>query len=99
MLKKNLIDQIHARTGSFYKHEIEAALDIILESITEAMAENNRVELRGFGSFSVRTRNGYCYKHPQSGEIMKVVGRKKIHFTMGKSLKQSLIGLNTGRQI
>lgn len=99
MLKKNLIDQIHAQNGNFYKHEIEAALDIILESITKAMAENNRVELRGFGSFSVRTRNGYRYTHPHSGETMKVVGRKKIHFTMGKSLKQSLIGLNTGRKV
>lgn len=91
MLKKNLVDQVHSRAASFYKHEIEAAVDIILESITRALAENNRVELRGFGSFSVRKREGYCYKHPQSGEEMKVPERRKVHFTMGKSLKDNLI--------
>ncbi len=95
MLKKNLVNQIHAGTNSFYKHEIEAAVDIIMESITKAMADNNRVELRGFGSFSVRNRGGYSYKHPQNGETMRVDGRKKVHFTMGKSLKESLIRLPT----
>ncbi|MFP3982223.1 MAG: HU family DNA-binding protein [Desulfurivibrionaceae bacterium] len=92
MLKKNLIDQVHAKAEHFYKHEVEAAVDIILESITRALADHNRVELRGFGSFSVRSRGGYCYKHPQSGEEMKVPDRKKVHFTMGKSLKDNLIG-------
>lgn len=93
MLKKNLIDQVHANTDCFYKHEIEAALNIILESISKAMAENKRVELRGFGSFSIRSRDGYSYKHPQNGEMLQVAARQKVHFTMGKSLKESLINL------
>jgi len=51
----------------------------------------DRVEIRGFGSFSVRTRKPRTTKNPKTGKMMNIPARKTLHFTMSKSLKEVLI--------
>jgi integration host factor subunit beta len=53
--------------------------------------EERRIELRGFGSFSVRSRKPRSTKNPRTGKIMEIPDRKTLHFTMSKSLKEALI--------
>ncbi len=90
MLKKDLIDKVSDEL-SLQKQDVTLALDIVLNTMSEALADDRRVELRGFGSFSTRKRKARCTKNPRTGEIMDIPERKTLHFTMSKSLKTSLI--------
>jgi len=90
MLKKELVDQISDNLA-LQKQDVSVAVDIILDSMAEALSEGRRVELRGFGSFSTRSRKARQTKNPRTGVLMDIGERKTIHFTMSKSLKESLI--------
>ncbi len=73
------------------KQDISLAVDIMLETMANALVEERRIELRGFGSFSVRTRKPRSTKNPRTGIVMDIPNRKTLHFTMSKSLKEALI--------
>ncbi len=90
MLKKELVDQI-SDDLDIQKQDVAVAVDIILESMVDAITDGRRVELRGFGSFSTRSRKARQTKNPRTGVIMDIGERKTIHFTMSKSLKDALI--------
>jgi integration host factor subunit beta len=90
MLKKDVVDQVSSEL-SMQKQDISLAVDIMLETMAQALVDERRIELRGFGSFSVRTRKPRSTKNPRTGKIMDIPDRKTLHFTMSKSLKEALI--------
>ncbi|MGL1932381.1 MAG: integration host factor subunit beta [Desulfotalea sp.] len=90
MLKKDIIDSVSDEL-SMQKQDVSVAADVILETISGALAADRRVELRGFGSFSVRSRKPRTTKNPRTGKIMNIPERRTLHFTMSKSLKHALI--------
>lgn len=90
MLKKDLVDKVSDEL-SLQKQDVNMAVDIMLEAMTQALIEERRIELRGFGSFSVRSRKPRSTKNPRTGKIMDIPHRKTLHFTMSKSLKEALI--------
>lgn len=90
MLKKDLINQV-SNELSLQKQDVNTAVNIILSTMSDALAEERRVEIRGFGSFSIRKRKSRCTKNPKTGKPMDIPERKTLHFTMSKSLKESLI--------
>ena len=90
MLKKNVVDKISSEL-SMQKQDVRLAVDIILETMGNALVEGRRIELRGYGSFSVRTRKSRLTKNPRTGKMMDIPERKTLHFTMSKSLKETLI--------
>ena len=90
MLKKDLVDKVSGEL-SMQKQDISLAVDIMLEAMAAALVEERRIELRGFGSFSVRARKPRSTKNPRTGKIMEIPDRKTLHFTMSKSLKEALI--------
>lgn len=90
MLKKDLVDKVSSEL-SMQKQDIGLAIDIMLETMAAALVEERRIELRGFGSFSVRARKPRSTKNPRTGKIMDIPDRKTLHFTMSKSLKEALI--------
>jgi len=91
MLKRELVNEVAEQLGDYYKQDVAQAVDIILEEVSQALVENRRVEIRGFGSFSVRTRKPRTTKNPKTGKMMDIPERKTLHFTMSKSLKDVLI--------
>ncbi len=91
MLKRELVNKVSEQLSDYYKQDVAQAVDIILEEISQALTENRRVEIRGFGSFSVRTRKPRTTKNPKTGKMMDIPARKTLHFTMSKSLKEVLI--------
>ncbi|MDH3348588.1 MAG: integration host factor subunit beta [Desulfobulbaceae bacterium] len=91
MLKHELVNEVTAQLSDYYKQDIAQAVDLILENISTALIEGRRVEIRGFGSFSVRNRKPRSTKNPKTGKIMHIPDRKTLHFTMSKSLKEVLI--------
>ncbi|MBU0664041.1 MAG: integration host factor subunit beta [Proteobacteria bacterium] len=90
MLKKELIDQVSTDL-SLSKQDVTAALEIMLTTMRNALIEKRRIELRGFGSFSIRKRKERSTKNPKTGVIMEIPERKTVHFTMSRSLKEPLI--------
>lgn len=90
MLKKELIDQV-SMDLSLPKQDVNAALEIMLTTMRNALIKKRRIELRGFGSFSIRRRKERSTKNPKTGTIMNIPERKTVHFTMSRSLKEPLI--------
>jgi len=90
MLKKNVVDKISSEL-SMQKQDVGLAVDIMLETMAKALVEDRRIELRGYGSFSVRKRKSRSTKNPRTGVMMNIPERQTIHFAMSKSLKEALI--------
>lgn len=90
MLKKELIEQVSTEL-SLPKQDVGTALEIMLTTMKNALSDKRRIELRGFGSFSIRSRKERSTKNPKTGSIMNIPERKTVHFTMSRSLKKPLI--------
>ena len=91
MLKRDLVEKTAANLNGDLKKDISKAVDIIIETMSESLNQGDRVEIRGFGSFSVRKRKARQTKNPKTGKIMDIPPRKTLHFAMSKSLKEALI--------
>jgi integration host factor subunit beta len=91
MLKRDLVEKTSDSLEGYLKKDISRAVDIIIETMSESLDQGDRVEIRGFGSFSVRTRKARLTKNPKTGKIMDIPPRKTLHFAMSKSLKEALI--------
>lgn len=90
MLKKDIVDKVSAELA-MQKQDVAVAVDIMLETMIQALKDERRIELRGFGSFSLRQRKPRNTKNPRTGKVMDIPQRKTLHFTMSKSLKEALI--------
>lgn len=90
MLKKDIVDGVSEQL-SMQKQDVGVAVDIILETMARTLKEERRIELRGFGSFSLRERKPRHTKNPRTGKVMDIPERKTLHFTMSKSVKEALI--------
>jgi integration host factor subunit beta len=91
MLKQDLVQKSTDSLDGYLKKDISRAVDIIIETMSESLQKGNRIEIRGFGSFSVRRRKARLTKNPKTGKIMNIPSRKTLHFAMSKSLKETLI--------
>ena len=91
MLKRELIEKTTESLTGYLKKDISKAVDIIIETMSESLDQGKRVEIRGFGSFSVRGRKARKTKNPKTGKIMDIPPRKTLHFAMSKSVKEALI--------
>ena len=91
MLKRDLVEKTTDSLEGYLKKDISRAVDIIIETMAESLNQGKRVEIRGFGSFSVRRRKARLTKNPKTGKIMDIPPRRSLHFAMSKSLKEALI--------
>ncbi len=91
MLKRDVVDAVAKKMNGYMKKDITRTVDIILETMTQALSREQRVEIRGFGCFSVRERKAKSTRNPKTGKIMNIPPRKTLHFAMSKSLKEPLI--------
>lgn len=91
MLKKDIINYIVENMPYLMKQDASRAVNIIITSLVEGLKNGQRVEVRGFGSLSIRERRPKSVPNPKTGEMMHIPARKSIHFTMSKSLKEPMI--------
>ena len=91
MLKRDLVEKTTSSLSGYLKKDISQAVDIIIETMADALDRGDRVEIRGFGSLSVRKRKPRQTKNPKTGKVMDIPPRKTLHFAMSKSLKEALI--------
>ncbi|HHN73205.1 MAG TPA: integration host factor subunit beta [Thermopetrobacter sp.] len=90
MIKSELVQRIAARNPHLYQRDVERIVNTVLNEIVRALADDNRVELRGFGAFSVRYRKARVARNPRTGEPVHVGEKKVPHFKTGKELRERL---------
>ena len=90
MIKSELIAQLAAENPHLTARDIERVVGVIFERRTDALSEGGRVELRGFGAFSVRSRPARAGRNPRTGEAVSVKAKHVPFFKSGKELRERL---------
>lgn len=92
MIRSELIQKIADENPHLYQRDVERIVNTVFDRITGAMAEGNRVELRGFGAFSVKQRDPRLGRNPRTGEAVQVEAKHVPFFKTGKLLRDRLNG-------
>lgn len=95
MTKSELIEQLSYSNNLLGKKESELVVNTLLEGIRNALVDGERVEIRGFGSFTVRTRDAREARNPKSGEIVQIAAKKTAFFKTGKELRERVDNENS----
>jgi len=90
MIKSELIVRLVEANPHLYQRDVERIVNTIFEEITNALAKGNRVELRGFGAFSVKHRPKRIGRNPRTGETVNVPEKHVPYFKTGKDLRERL---------
>ena len=90
MIKSELIQIIADENPHLYQRDVELIVGTIFDEIINALAEGNRVELRGFGAFSVKKRDARIGRNPRTGEQVSVKEKYVPFFKTGKLLRERL---------
>lgn len=92
MTKSELIAKLTSKNSTLPAQDIENVVNTVFSEITNALVAGNRVELRGFGAFSIRERNARTARNPRTGEKVQVDAKRVPFFKMGKDLKERING-------
>lgn len=92
MTKSELISRIADQNPHLYIRDVEKIVETIFSEITGALANGDRVELRGFGAFSVKHREARIGRNPRTGESVQVEAKRLPFFKTGKLLRDRLNG-------
>ncbi|MBU0781974.1 MULTISPECIES: integration host factor subunit beta [Loktanella] len=92
MIRSELIQKIAEQNPHLFQRDVERIVTTIFEEITGALVQGDRVELRGFGAFSVKKRDGRTGRNPRTGEAVEVDEKHVPFFKTGKLLRDRLNG-------
>tara|TARA_Y100000768_G_scaffold352709_1_gene304497 strand:- start:255 stop:533 length:279 start_codon:yes stop_codon:yes gene_type:complete len=90
MNKSDLVNKISNKSDSFTEDDIEKSVNSILELISKSLSKKQRVEIRNFGTFSIRPREERLSRNPKTGTSVLVEAKNHPYFRASKNLKQSL---------
>lgn len=90
MIKSELIQKLADANPHLYQRDIERIVNKIFDEITNALSKGDRVELRGFGAFSIKHRKARTGRNPRTGEIVQVDEKYVPFFKTGKELRDRL---------
>ncbi|MBW8881501.1 MAG: integration host factor subunit beta [Asticcacaulis sp.] len=90
MLKSELIERLASEYPHLTQKDVERAVNLILESMISTLEKGGRVELRGFGALSVRSRPARAGRNPRTGESVSVPAKHVPFFKSGKELRERL---------
>ena len=90
MTKSELIARLAELNPSLYHRDLEQLVNTVFDTITEALENGDRVELRGFGAFSLRERKARVGRNPRTGESVDVDAKTIPFFKMGKGMRERL---------
>ncbi len=91
MTRSDLIELLTERFAQLTRRDVEQAVSTILDAVSDSLSKGQRVEIRGFGSFSVTYRKPRLGRNPRSGTPVQVPEKRVPHFRPGKLLRESLI--------
>jgi integration host factor subunit beta len=90
MIKSELIQRISQKNPHLYHRDVERIINTVFDKIIEALGNGDRVELRGFGAFSVKDRQARDGRNPRTGESVHVEAKRVPFFKTGKELRERL---------
>ena len=90
MIKSQLIEKLAAENTHLTHAEVERVVNVVLDRMVDSMSSGGRVELRGFGAFSVRSRPARSGRNPRTGETVQVPAKSVPFFKSGKELRERL---------
>ena len=90
MIKSELVQRISSQNPHLYQRDVENTLNAIIDELIAAMARGDRVELRGFGAFSVKNRAARTGRNPRTGAHVSVQKKSVPFFKTGKEMRQRL---------
>jgi integration host factor subunit beta len=90
MTKSELIQRLAEQNPHLYMRDVEKIVDTIFDEITDALSRGDRIELRGFGAFSVKHRDARMGRNPRTGESVYVEAKSLPFFKTGKALRDRL---------
>jgi len=95
MTKAELIDQISKRNVHMNQKEAEVVVNQIFDSMMDALVKGERIEIRGFGSFSVKSRPQREGRNPKTGEPVTIPAKRVPFFKVGKELHEKINGIRS----
>ena len=90
MFKSELVQRLHAKCPHLYQRDDERIVNIVLGEIVEAFRNGDRVELRGFGTFTAKERIARTGRDPRTGAAVEVAAKKAPAFKPGKEMRERL---------
>ena len=92
MIRSELVEKIAEANPHLYQRDVEKIVSTVFTEIIEALSRGDRVELRGFGAFSVKKRDARVGRNPRTGEAVQVAEKHVPFFKTGKLLRERLNG-------
>jgi integration host factor subunit beta len=90
MIKSELVMKLTEQNPHLYQRDIEQVVNAILDTISDALAQGGRVELRGFGTFTVKKRDARAGRNPRTGEAVSISEKVVPMFRTGKEMRHRL---------
>jgi integration host factor subunit beta len=90
VIRSELVTHLAAENAGLTVRDIEAIVECFFDDIIEQLAANGRVELRGFGTFSTRARDGRTGRNPRTGDAVAVASKRVPYFKPGKEMRDRL---------
>lgn len=91
MTKSEMIEKMASENTNLTKKQVEFIVNGVFNMIKSALADGDKVEIRGFGSFKVRQKNAKVGRNPKSGDKVEVPEKKVPYFKPGKEIKETLL--------
>jgi len=90
MTKSELIEAVASRCQNFSRKDIEVIVDTVFQSMCDSLSMGDKVEIRGFGSFKIKEREGRQGRNPKSGESIYIEPKKVPFFKAGKEIRERI---------
>ncbi len=90
MTRSDLVEELANRFAQLTHKDAESAVKAILDAMGQAMVRGHRIEIRGFGSFTINRRPPRMARNPRSGESVAIPEKRVPHFTPGKALREAV---------
>ena len=97
MTRSDLIDRLASGQTNFTERDVELAVKTMLQQMSDTLAAGKRIEVRGFGSFTLHSRPPRIGRNPKTGEAVAVPARFAPHFKPGKALRDRVNATTDGR--
>lgn len=92
MKKSEIVSLMKEENPAFTEEQLNSSVEAVFLAISEALTEGKRVEIRGFGAFSVKEKPARIGRNPRTGEAVDIAAKKAVYFKPGKDLKQFVNG-------
>ena len=95
MTKSVFVEKVSEKIGSLTREQTGIVVEAVFESIKEALIRGEKIEIRGFGNFRLKSRGLRKARNPKTGERVDVPEKRVLHFKVGKALRGALNSNNT----